>query len=68
MMFPDKKEEFPKFYKKIESKEFTTAMLQEFLFFNRKKGDILSKVSEFNEIIEKNKVKHFEKKKQDFYM
>ncbi len=68
MMFPDKKDEFPKFYKKIETKEFTTAMLQEFLFFNRKKGDILSKVSEFNEIIEKNKVKHFEKKKQDFYM
>jgi len=64
----ENKEEFSKFYKLIKNKEYTTAMLQEFLFFNRKCSDIFQKMNEFNEIIEKNKPGHFEKKKDNLYM
>jgi len=49
----ENKEHFKKFYKLIQNKEYTTAMLQEFLFFNRKCPDIFKKMAEFNEIIEK---------------
>ena len=37
-------------------------MLQEFLFFNRKCEDILVKIEEFFEIIEKNRPESFEAK------
>ena len=62
MVLPDQKENFEKFYKKIETKDFTTAMLQEFLFFNRKEKNILEKIDKFFSIIEKNKPENFEKK------
>ena len=64
----ENKDNFSKFYKLIKNKEYTTAMLQEFLFFNRKCPDILCKMDEFYEIIEKNKPGHFEKKKDNLYM
>ena len=35
--------------------EFTTAMLQEFLFYNRKCENIIDHLSKFSEIVEKNK-------------
>ena len=40
-------------------------MLQEFLFFNRKSNDIIDKIDEFYDIIEKNDPKNFEKIKKD---
>ena len=64
----ENKDDFQKFYKLIKNREYTTAMLQEFLFFNRKCKDIFEKMDEFNEIIEKNKPDHFEKKKDNLYM
>jgi SpoVK/Ycf46/Vps4 family AAA+-type ATPase len=65
----DNKSEFPKFYKLINSKEYTTAMLQEFLFFNRKCDNIFPKMDEFYDIIDKNKSDHFETKdKNNLYM
>ena len=53
----------------IKSKEYTTAMLQEFLFFNRKEDDILisSKINEFYDIIDKNKSDYYEEKKSNIY-
>jgi len=70
MVLPLQKDNFNQFYKHIESKEYTTAMLQEFLFFNRKCGDILSKIEEFYEIIDKNNPKNFEsnEKTENIYM
>ena len=69
MMLPDQKDHFQKFYKKIESKQFTTAMLQEFLFYNRKCENIYDKLHGFFEIIEKNKSGNYEKKQSsDLYM
>ena len=60
VFFPDQKEKFPEFYKFIEHKEYTTAMLQEFLFYNRDIEDILAIKEQFNDIIDKNSSKHFE--------
>lgn len=71
MVLPDQKEKFNKFYKLIQSKKYTTAMLQEFLFFNRKTENILNKMDEFYEIIDKNDPKNFrkkEKEKENIYM
>ena len=69
-VLPQQKDNFNKFYEKIKSKEFTTAMLQEFLFFNRKCDNILNKIDIFFDIIEKNKPENFEKdqKTQNIYM
>ena len=53
MVLPEQKEEFNQFYESIKSKEFTTAMLQEFLFFNRKCDTILDKIDTFFDIIKK---------------
>ena len=62
-MAPEKdKERFTKFYKLIKNREYTTAMLQEFLFFNREKDTIFDIIDDFYEIIENNKSDHFEKK------
>lgn len=62
-MAPKKdKETFTKFYKLIKNREYTTAMLQEFLFFNRDKDTIYDIIDCFYEIIENNKSDHFEKK------
>jgi SpoVK/Ycf46/Vps4 family AAA+-type ATPase len=71
MVLPEQNDKFDKFYTLIQkrSEKYTTAMLQEFLFFNRKCDDILKKSSEFSDIIKKNDPKNFEKKdKQDIYM
>ena len=56
------KNNFNKFYKMIKNREYTTAMLQEFLFFNREKETIFDIIDDFYEIIENNKSDHFEKK------
>jgi len=61
MVLPEQKDSFQKFFKLVNSKKYTTAMLQEFLFFNRKHDNILDKMSEFFDIIEKNDPKTFEK-------
>jgi len=67
---PRQSEQFDKFYKKIKHKEFTTAMLQEFLFYNRNCNDILECIPKFIEIIEKNKPCELssDKKQQNLYM
>lgn len=52
---PNQQDKFKQFYKKIKHMEFTTAMLQEFLFYNRKCENILEHLANFNEIVEKNK-------------
>lgn len=63
--FPDKKERFDDFYKKIKHKEYTTAVLQEFLFFNRDCDDIIEKISLFDDILQNNDPKNFEEIKQE---
>ena len=64
MMFetflPDQKDKFKEFYKEIRHKEYTTAMLQEFLFYNRECEDIIKIIDKFIEIVEKNDPKNFE--------
>ncbi len=45
---------FTKFYKLIKNKEYTTAMLQEFLFFNRHKDTIYNSIDDFYKIINNN--------------
>ena len=59
------KETFPKFYKLIKNRKYTTAMLQEFLFFNRKKDTIYNNIDDFFKIIDSNSSDHFEKKNKD---
>ena len=54
-MAPKKdKSSFSKFYKLVRNRIYTTAMLQEFLFFNRKKDTIFDIIDKFYEIIDKN--------------
>ena len=68
-MSPSKnKDDFEKFYKLIKSREYTTAMLQEFLFYNRKCDTVFDKINDFYKIIEKNDSNHFEKKTDNIYM
>ena len=52
---PNQSSHFKQFYKKIKHMEFTTAMLQEFLFYNRECDNVLEHMSKFNDIVEKNK-------------
>ena len=60
-MVPKKdKGTFSKFYKLVNNKEYTTAMLQEFLFYNRDCEDIMTLMDKFNDIVDKNDPKHFE--------
>lgn len=56
---------FDKFYNHISHKKYSTAMLQEFLFFNRKCINILDKINELLEIIEKNKPSNLNKNNED---
>ena len=65
--FPEQMDKFPKFYNMICGKQISTAMLQEFFFYNRKSENIVSDVSKLNEIIEKNDPKNFEKEKKNMY-
>jgi len=51
---PNQQNNFLKFYNSIKNTKYTTAMLQELLFFNRKHENILSKIDDFKIIVEKN--------------
>ena len=59
-ILPDQKDSFNEFYKSINHKEFTIAMLQEFLFYNRDCENILDIKDKFITIVEKNDPKNFE--------
>ena len=52
---PNQTNHFKQFYKKINHMEFTTAMLQEFLFYNRECENVLEHLPKFIDIVEKNK-------------
>jgi Cdc6-like AAA superfamily ATPase len=56
---------FTKFYRMIENHQYTTAMLQEFLFYNRSKDTIYDIMDEFHSIIDNNKKGHFESKEKN---
>ena len=62
---PEQKDKFKEFYDTIKHREYTTASLQEFLFYNRKCDNILDIVDKFTEIIEKNDPKNFEVIKEE---
>jgi len=63
------KQSFKKFYNLVKSKEYTTAMLQEFLFSNRKKDTIFTIMDEFYKIINHNKDDFFKDKgKENLYL
>lgn len=51
---PKQSDNFEKFYNSISHLKYTTAMLQELLFFNRKCGNILEHTDNFKKIVEKN--------------
>jgi SpoVK/Ycf46/Vps4 family AAA+-type ATPase len=57
---PEQSDKFKDFYREISHKEFTTAMLQEFLFYNRDSLNIIELLDEFIEIVDKNDPKNFE--------
>ena len=67
-LFLQEKENFKKFYNLIKNKEYTTAMLQEFLFFNRRCDDIYSKIELFYKIIQENNPTNYNKDKNDLYL
>lgn len=48
--FPEKKEDFGKFWKKIKYKKYTTAIFQKFFFENLDEPNILSKVDKLIEL------------------
>jgi len=62
---PEQKDNFKDFYKEVSHKKFTTAMLQEFLFYNRECENILELLDEFIHIIDKNDPKNFEVIKEE---
>jgi hypothetical protein len=70
--FPDQfATNFTQFYKKIKHLKYTTAMLQEFMFYNRSCESIIDKLPEFLEIVENNNPKNYEILKEgsrDLYM
>lgn len=51
---PKQSDNFEKFYNSISHLKYTTAMLQELLFFNRKCENILEHTDDFKKIVEKN--------------
>lgn len=70
VFFPELEEKFDEFYDKVKHKEYTTAHLQEFLFYNRDCENILEKISLFEEIIKKSDPKNYEEIKienKNFY-
>ena len=62
-IIPNQKDNYKKFYNLINHKEYTPAMLQEFLFYNRKCENILERMDEFNNIIKKD----YKKKNKNMY-
>ena len=67
---PNQADNFTKFYQAIKHKEVTTAMLQEFLFYNRSCSNILDHMTQCIEIIDKNKPSELgsDKKEKHLYM
>ena len=61
---PEQKDKFTEFYDNIKNKKYTTAMLQELLFFNRNCNNILDKLELFDDIIKKNDSKKIQKDKK----
>lgn len=61
---PEQKDKFDDFYNSIKNKKYTTAMLQELLFFNRKCENILEKLDLLDDIIIKNDSKKVLKDKK----
>ena len=57
-------DKFDEFYSLIKNKKYTTAMLQELLFFNRKCDNILDKVGLLDDIIKKNDCKKIQEDKK----
>ena len=64
-LLPKQMEYFDKFYKSVGHKKYTTAMLQEFLFYNRKCENILEHIDEFQIIIDRNDPKNLERDSKD---
>ena len=62
---PEQKDKFVEFYDNIKNKKYTTAMLQELLFFNRNCNNILDKLQLFDDIIKKNDSKKIQKDKKE---
>ena len=62
---PNQSKRFNEFYNEIRHREFTTAMLQEFLFYNRDCENIIKIIDKFIEIVEKNDPKNFEILKEE---
>ena len=52
-ILPNQKDNFNNFYKLIKHKQYTPAMLQEFLFYNRRCENIIDMLEDFNKIIQK---------------
>mgnify|MGYP002029108321 FL=1 len=69
VFFPKQADKFPEFYKFVRNKKYTTAMLQEFLFYNRRAENIMDHKEKFQDIIDQNNTKHFEllKKEERMY-
>ena len=67
---PNQQANFKSFYQSIKHKEVSTAMLQEFLFYNRGRENILEHLDQLSEIIDKNKPSELglEKKEKHLYM
>ncbi len=59
------KQSFKKFYNLVKNREYTTAMLQEFLFPNRKKDSIFKIMDDFYRIIDNGKSNFYENKDKD---
>ena len=57
---PEQKDKFKEFYRNISHTKYTTAMLQEFLFYNREHENIIEITDKFIEIVDKNDPKKFE--------
>ena len=62
---PDQVSKFKDFYGEIKYRDYTTAMLQEFLFYNRECDDIMKIIDQFTDIFEKNDPKNFEVIKEE---
>jgi predicted AAA+ superfamily ATPase len=58
--FPTQTDSFHEFYRSIQHKDYTTAMLQEFFFYNRDSESIVGLLDEFHQIITQNDPKSFE--------
>lgn len=65
VFFPALKDNFNEFYDKIKHKKYTTANLQEFLFYNRNCDNILDDISLFEDILTKSDPKNFEEIKEE---